>query len=203
MKVRIYAALVVVFAILVVSLVEVTNRLKKEKAKTEVYKRDVDVLMSGIKTYKVRDSLNVASVSRLELTLSEYKKYRTFDMQLIESLNLNTKRLEQITTAHTKTIYDLRGEVRDSLVSRDLERPPDTLRCLSIENKWFNLSGCIDPENEFSGTFVSRDSLLYVEYIVPKRFLFFRWGVKERRQEILSKNPHTKILNAEFISIRR
>lgn len=202
MKVRIYAALVVAFVILVISLAVTTNRLKKEKVKTEVYKKNVDALMNGVEIYKVKDSLNAASVSRLELTLSDYKKYRTADMNLIESLNLSTKRLEQITAAHTKTIYALKGMVRDSLVYRDSERPPDTLRCLNITGQWFDLSGCIDPSNEFSGTFVNRDSLLYVEHIVPKRFLFFRWGVKERRQEIVSKNPNTKIVDAEYISIR-
>ncbi|MFQ7039320.1 MAG: DUF6549 family protein [Barnesiella sp.] len=33
--------------------------------------------------------------------------------------------------------------------------------------------------------------------------LFIKWGGKERKQEIISKNPNTKILSAEYISIRK
>jgi hypothetical protein len=51
--------------------------------------------------------------------------------------------------------------------------------------------------------FETRDSLLYVEYIVPRRFWFIKWGVKERRQEIVSRNPYTRIMGAEFVVIRK
>jgi hypothetical protein len=35
-------------------------------------------------------------IGRLELKLSEYKKYRTEDLELINSLKVENKRLEQI-----------------------------------------------------------------------------------------------------------
>jgi hypothetical protein len=65
------------------------------------------------------------------------------------------------------------------------------------------MNGCIGADAKFAGRFESRDSLLYVEHVVPKRFWFIRWGVKERRQEIVSRNPHTKIIGAEFVTIRK
>ncbi|MCU6769802.1 hypothetical protein OCV73_12715 [Barnesiella propionica] len=74
---------------------------------------------------------------------------------------------------------------------------------LEISDKWFALNGCINKNNEFSGIFENRDSLIYVEHIVPKKFLFIKWGGKERKQEIISKNLNTKILSAEYISIRK
>lgn len=158
--------------------------------------------MGKVEAYKANDSLNVVSIGRLELKLSEYKKYRADDLELISSLKVDKKRLEQITTAQTQTTYELKGSVRDSIVYVD-NYIVDTLRCLDIANKWFDLHGCIKKKNEFSGTFENRDSLVYVEHVVPKKFLFIKWGVKERRQEILSKNPNTKIVNAEYISIRK
>lgn len=191
--------------IIVISLAGTTaflaGRLKKEKAEKELYRRNTEVLMGDLQTYKANDRLNVVSVARLELKLSEYKKYRAGDLKLINSLNIDKKRLEQITTAQSQTIYALKGPVKDSIIYVD-NFITDTLRCLDIANKWFDLNGCINKANEFSGTFVNRDSLIYVEHVVPKKFLFFRWGVKERRQEILSKNPNTRIVDAEYISIR-
>lgn len=177
------------------------HRLKKEKAEKEVYQRNTNVLLDTIQTYKAKDSLNVASIGVIELKLSEYKKYRADDLNLINSLKVDKKRLEQITTVQTKTIYELKGSVRDSLIYVD-NYIVDTLRCVTIENKWFDMHGCINNKNAFSGTFENRDSLIYVEHIVPNKFLFFKWGVKERKQEILSKNPNTRIVNAEYISIR-
>jgi hypothetical protein len=179
-----------------------SERLKKEKAEKGLYQKNTDVLMGKVAAYQANDSLNIVSIGMLELKLSEYKKYREEDMKLISALNIDKKRLEKITTAQTQTIYELQGSVRDSIVYRD-NYIIDTLRCLDIVNKWFDLNGCINKKNEFSGTFENRDSLVYVEHVVPKKFLFIKWGVKERKQEILSKNPNTKIVNAEYISIRK
>jgi hypothetical protein len=202
MNMKIYIILGIIIVSLAGTTAFLTNRLKKEKAEKELYQKNTDLLMGKVEAYKTNDSLNVVSIGRLELKLSEYKKYRTEDLGLINSLKVENKRLEQITTAQTQTIYELRGSVRDSIVYVD-NYVVDSLRCLDIANKWFDLHGCINKENEFSGTLENRDSLMYVEHIVPKKFLFFKWGVKERKQEILSKNPNTKIVNAEYISIRK
>jgi hypothetical protein len=199
---KIYIVLGIIIASLAGTTAFLTNRLKKEKAEKELYQKNTDVLMGKVEAYKANDSLNVVSIGRLELKLSEYKKYRAEDLELISSLKVDKKRLEQITTAQTQTIYELKGSVRDSIIYVD-NYIVDTLRCLDIANKWFDLHGCINKKNEFSGTFENRDSLVYVEHVVPKKFLFIKWGVKERKQEILSKNPNTKIVNAEYISIRK
>lgn len=199
---KIYIILGIIIISLAGTTAFLTNRLKKEKAEKELYQKNTDVLMGKVEAYKANDSLNVVSIGRLELKLSEYKKYRADDLELISSLKVDKKRLEQITTAQTQTIYELKGSIRDSIVYVD-NYIVDTLRCLDIANKWFDLHGCINKKNEFSGTFENRDSLVYVEHVVPKKFLFIKWGVKERKQEILSKNPNTKIVNAEYISIRK
>lgn len=197
-----YIILGIIIASLAGTTALLSHRLKKEKTEKELYKKNTDVLMGKVEAYKTNDSLNVISIGRLELKLSEYKKYRAEDLELISSLKVDKKRLEQITTAQTQTIYELKGSVKDSIVYVD-NFIVDTLRCLDIANKWFDLHGCIGNRNEFSGTFENRDSLVYVEHVVPKKFLFFKWGVKERKQEILSKNPNTKIMNAEYVSIRK
>ncbi|MBF0577749.1 DUF6549 family protein [Dysgonomonas sp. GY617] len=198
---KVYLIIGSIIALLFGSTVFLSNQLKKEKEEKELYKKNTSVLMDKIETYQTKDSLNVVSVGVLELKLSEYKKYRSDDLKLINSLNVDKKRLEQITSTQIQTIYELKGSVRDSLIYRD-NYIIDTLKCITIHNTWFDLKGCSNRNNDFSGSFESRDSLIYIEHIVPKKFLFFKWGIKERKQEILSKNPNTKILNAEYISIR-
>lgn len=180
-------------------------RLRKLKADRDVYKSNTEALLGEAERYLTRDSLNAINTRALELKLSEFEQFRADDVALIRTLRADKQRLEQVTTAQLQTIYELRGTVRDSIVYRD-SLTSDTLRCIDITDPWFELHGCSDRSGQFSGTFQSRDDLLYVEYVIPKRFLGFLWKtkrIKERRQEIVSRNPHTVIVSAEFITIRK
>jgi len=49
----------------------------------------------------------------------------------------------------------------------------------------------------------STDTLRQIVHRVPRRFLFIRWGTKAIRQEIVSTNPHTRIVYTEYIDMRR
>jgi len=178
------------------------ERIKVISAERTMYRQNVNTLMDKIVYYQTQDSLNAVSVGQLELKLSEVNKYRSDDMKLIETLKVDKNRLQKITTTQTQTIYELETHVRDSLIYID-NYITDTLKCINIKDKWFDLHGCIDANSKFAGRFENRDSLLYVEHIIPKRFLFIKWGIKERRQEIVSKNPNTRITGAEYITIRK
>ena len=47
------------------------------------------------------------------------------------------------------------------------------------------------------------DTLRQAVHRIPRRFLFIRWGTKALRQEIVSTNPHTRIVYAEYVKIER
>ena len=49
----------------------------------------------------------------------------------------------------------------------------------------------------------SVDTLRQVVHRVPRRFLFIRWGTKALRQQIVSSNPHTRIVYTEYVRIER
>ena len=181
-------------------------QLKKIKSERDTYKNNTSVLIQDVQRYMALDSLNVVSVGNLELKIAEFEKYRDEDYKIIDGLKVDNNRLQSVITSQTKTIYELNGNVRDSVIYVEIEKDKyitDTLRCIKINEKWFDLDGCSNNKNEFSGTFKNRDSLIYVEHIVPKKFLFIKWGIKEKKQELVSKNPHTEITGAEFITIRK
>jgi hypothetical protein len=73
-----------------------------------------------------------------------------------------------------------------------------------ITDKWFNLNGCSNNRNEFTGKLETRDSLAIVNHVKQKRFLGFLWyyGKKDNRVEVVSKNPNTIIEGAEYIELR-
>lgn len=178
------------------------SKLKEEKAEKERYQSNSSNLLSDIKRYKTNDSLNVAKIGTLQLTISEYKQHRSDDLKLIESLKIEKKKLLNVTSAQTKTIQELKGTVSDSIVYRD-NFIIDTLKCVTIHDKWFDLIGCSDSHNNFKGKLETRDSLKIINYVKQKRFLGFLWhyGKKENKLDVLSKNPNTSIEGVEYIEI--
>lgn len=189
-----------------ISVIPVQRRqIESVKEDRDTYKRNTHTLLGDVERYRTKDSLQAVSVSELCLTFDEYENDRQEDMKLIKQLKADKSRLQQVITAQTETDYYLSGTVDESILYRQEGDGcvADTLQCIDINEKWFDLHGCIDKNSKFTGKFESRDSLLYVEHVIPKRFLFIKWGVKERRQDIVSRNPHTRIAGAEFVTLRK
>lgn len=202
-KIYISLGIAVLFLLLVGHNKMLRTKLQKEKEEKELYMSNSHVLLDSIKAYQTKDSLNVASIGKVELTLSEYKKYRAEDLNLIESLRVDKKKLQSVTTAQTKTIHELKGSVSDSIVYRD-NYIVDSLKCITIREKWFDMIGCFNSKNEFIGSLENRDSLAIVNHVKQKRFLGFLWyfGNKDSKVDVVSKNPNTKIEGVEYIEIR-
>lgn len=204
-KMKIYIALGIVFLFLLLlgDNKMLRSDLAKERDEKELYKGNSNTLLDSLKTYQTKDSLNVASIGKVKLTLSEYKKYRAEDLKLIESLKVDKNKLQSVTSAQTKTITDLKGFIQDSIRHGE-NNIVDTLKCVTIRDKWFDMVGCFNPKNEFEGYFENRDSLTIVNHIKQKRFLGILWyyGKKENRLDVVSKNPNTTIEGVEYIELR-
>ena len=204
MKTKIYLILALFIASMIGVIAYQRNVIKSERAEKEVYKTNTNTLLSEVELYRTESNKSVAKVKELSLTLSEYQKYRAEDMQTINELKVDKKRLQSINTANTETIYSLKAQAKDTIIIKnDLEAHSDTLKCVSINNAWLSFNGCIDKNNQFTGDIKTRDRITCIEHIEPKRFLFFKWGVKSRQLEVVSDNPYTTITDAEFITIRK
>lgn len=204
MRTKIYLFIAIIIITLSGELYLKSLQLKAIKIEKEIYKSNNTTLLQDVKTYKTKDSLNAATVGELQMTVKEYKKYRSDDLALIKTLQTKNRDLTTATTLQTQTITTLIGKVKDSLVYRD-RYIVDTLRCIDISSKWFDLKGCSNSNNDFFGTFENRDSLLIAETIKYKRFLGFLWEtqkIKDRKIDVVSKNPDTRILGIELTTIR-
>lgn len=179
------------------------KRLTEERDK---YRSNTEILLQDVKTYQTKDSLNAAKVGGLELKLSEFKKYRADDATLIKSLQTKNRDLQRVTTAQMETINELRATVRDSVVYLLGDTVTTVLRCVDIVEPYFELHGCATPDGQFTGTHINRDSLLIVETVQYKRWLGFLWKtkkIKNREIDVISRNPHTKIMGVEYIEIKK
>lgn len=181
------------------------SRIKSLTAERDKYRNNTETLLQDVRTYQTKDSLNAAKVGNLELKLSEYKKYRADDAALIKSLQTKNRDLQRVTTAQMETINELRANVRDSIVYLPGDTVTTVLRCIEYSDKWVDFDGCI-INNTFSGKIITRDSLLIAETVQYKRFWGFLWKtkkIKNREIDVVSKNPATRILGVEFVTIEK
>ena len=182
------------------------SRINQLTGERDKYRTNTETLLQDVSRYKTKDSLNAAKVGVLELKSSEFERYRASDAELIKTLQTKNRELEAVTTAQMETITQLRGTVRDSIVYLPGDTTTTVLKCVDISDPWFSLNGCTTPDGKFTGTFINRDSVLIVETIEYKRFLNFLWKtkkIKNRDFRIISRNPNTKILGFEVVTIRK
>lgn len=180
------------------------SRIRSLTAERNKYRSNTEALLKDVLTYQTKDSLNAAKVGNLTLKISEYEKYRSEDLALINTLKTKNRDLQRVTTTQLETINKLRGTVRDSIVYLPGDTITTVLRCIDIVEPWFELHGCTTPAGVFTGTHINRDSLLISETVQYKRFWGFLWKTKKIRNreiDVVSKNPATQILGVEFITI--
>lgn len=182
------------------------SRINTLTGERDKYRTNTETLLQEVSRYQTKDSLNAAKVGVLELKLSEFEKYRASDAELIKTLQTKNRELERVTTTQMETINELRATVRDSVVYLPGDTVTTVLRCVDIVEPYFELHGCATPDGQFTGTHINRDSLLIVETVQYKRWLGFLWKtkkIKNRQIDVVSKNPTTKILGVEFVTIEK
>lgn len=188
-------ALVAIISVQVRKEQELRQELQRETANTSS-------LLASIERYKTADSLNVSNVTTLLLTLDEYKTYRAEDAKELKALRLKNRDLASVAKLATKQTAKVQTITRDSIVWRD-DLVVDTLNCIDISDDYFVMHGCIDGD-KFDGVYAAYDSLIIVESVQYKRALGFLWKtkrVKDRRLDVLSKNPNAYVQDVEHIII--
>ena len=178
------------------------RRIKQLAAERDRYAGNTAALLSDVQRYRVRDSLNAARVQSLELTVKEYERFRADDAALIKQLKQRNRDLAAVNKTQSQTIIDLRAVPRDTvvLVRDSIITPAVAVHC---GDAWYNFDGIL-TKDEFTGKMEHRDSLLLVESVRYKRFLWWKTKrIKDRQLDCVSKSPHNSILGLEYIVIEK
>lgn len=199
-----YKAILFVLVIVALSYITVSGRriasLKDEAAR---YKNNTEALLEDVERYRVLDSLSGARVESLELTVKEYERYRAEDARLIKALKAKNRDLAAVASTQTNTVIDLHTVVRDTVIIRDsVEVKAAVVHC---GDPWYDFDGMLAGD-KFTGELVCRDSLLVAETVRRGRFLGFLWKTgrcKDRKVDVVSRNPHTKIIGVEHVVIEK
>lgn len=191
-----------ILIILCVVLCYIANDLNKQVIRL---KANETTLLSNAEAYRVNDSLSAIRINQLQLSLSQFEKYRAEDQALIKSLRVDNKGLQDIITSTSETNRKLRLKLKDSLRVDTITQYIDTLKCFSFKDSWTALSGCFHKDTT-TFSIQNIDSLISVTNVERKRFLFFKlpvkwFGYRSKQATILSKNPYTTISHIEYITI--
>lgn len=199
MRRRLIVAAVIAAVLVVIVLQGVSvRRIKSERNR---YERNTESLLLNVEQYKIRDSLNAARVQSLELTVKEFKRFRADDAALIKELKQRNRDLAAVNKTQSQTIIDLRAIPRDTVVVRDsVQVPAVAVHC---GDAWYNFDGIL-TKDEFTGKMEHRDSLLLIESVRYKRFLWWKTKrVKDRQLDCVSKSPHNSIIGLEYVVIEK
>lgn len=195
-----------ILIILIAIIVALSARLKKVKADRDVQRKNVETLFTSVESYKVQDSLQAATIGDLQLTLKQYKQFRAEDAQLISSLKVDNKRLQGVVTTQTESYYQHTAALRDSvkmLITKvpDSIKVPIIVKTANFADAWHSLNIVIDGDS-FNYRLRTKESLIITNHVVPKRFLWFKFGCKEVRTDVVSKNPYVENIYLESITIK-
>ena len=203
---KVYIIAAGILIILIAIIVALSARLKTLKADRDVQRKNVETLFTSVESYKVQDSLQAATIGDLQLTLKQYKQFRAEDAELISQLKVDNKRLQGVVTTQTESYYNHTAILRDSvrmLVARqpDSIKIPIFVKTANYSDEWHTLNITIDGDT-LNYRLRTRESLIITNHIVPKKFLWFKFGCKEVRTDVVSKNPYVENISLESITLK-
>ena len=195
---KLYSILAIVFVVLILCIIGLSKRIGSLKNERDKYKSNEVALLTQTTQYKTKDSLNAASVYELQMTLSEYKKYRADDAKTIQSLQTKGRTLESVTTVKGNVKIPLKIPVKDSIVYRD-KVVHDTLRTIKDYNKWYFIDGYVDKN--FNGNIGFNEKMAIAISLKYKRFLGFLWKtneIKDKKCDVVNYNPYGKMTEVTY-----
>lgn len=147
-----------------------------------------------------------ASVPALNLRPSEFRRSGDSLLKVAKSAGIKPSRISDVGTAATVTradiIANLSSRQADDSASNLSTRLPvnSSTRLLAWSDPWLSISGTISDSLVRCSVSVS-DTLDIIIHRVPRRFLFFRFGCREVRMDIISRNPHTRLTYARYYKL--
>lgn len=172
------------------------KNLDRIKENMEVLLESNKDLILKVHHYQIQDSLNVAQIRSLELTVKEFKTYREEDAKLIKSLKIRNKDLEALVNTKLETHDTILVAIHDTIPG---------VATFNYTSTWTDLSGTIDMiKDTMQINITNREDLEIVESVTRKRFLGFLWyckKLKSRKVDVVSHNPNTTIKNVSYTKI--
>ena len=201
---------VILLVLIPLALVMALKECYELMGESERTKENQDVLLHNgrVEIGRTQSGRPRASVPAITLKTSDLK--RSPDSLLAvnkKELKIKNSRIMAAATTSTTTQVDVKAAIRPvphDTCSRILSgsyRPPDVSQ-VSWSDPWITLRGEIEGDS-MQVHIESRDTIQMIVHRVPKKFLFFRFGTKGVRMEVVSQNPHSRLSYPRIIMFRK
>lgn len=178
------------------------------RGEVERTKENQDILLHNgkVEIGRTQSGRPRASVSAITLKTSDLKSSPDSLLAVNrKELKIKNSRIMAAATTSTTTKVDVKAAIQAvphdtcSLLSGPY-RPPDVSQTVSWSDPWITLRGVIEGDS-MQIHIESRDTLQMIVHRVPKKFLFFRYGTKGVRMEVVGQNPHSQLSYPKIIML--
>ncbi len=183
--------IILIAAILLSVNVYLINRNQTIKSELNTEKSNIEALTTDITRYKSKLGESVASVKQLNYTISDLKERESALYNEIKSLRVDIKRLKSATSVVTETKIDTIVKVVKE----------NNIFVASYSDEFNHIRAEIKGDSaklSYTGT----DNILIAVHVIPKKFLFFRYGIKDVRTEVKNSNDKVHISDIKSVMIR-
>ncbi len=153
-------------------------------------------------TLTLANGKHVAKVMELELTAKELQRLCSMQAKTINELGIKNKHLQHVISTASSTSVEIDTLVSNNVVYEPTLSKMDTIKVWSWQDNWVRANGILNGDR-VQAKFESRDTLHIIAHRVPKRFWFIRYGTKYIELDVVSSNPHTKLVYAKSIKLRK
>lgn len=182
----------ILFIVLLLLFSFILIKKNKELKETSIRRENTILnLNQDIKKFQINDSLNVAEITKVELSRDEFKKINKEQSKLISDLKLKLKNIEQVGTVVIHSIDTIHSIIYSDSIG---------IQKFNYKDQWIDIKGKIE-HNDLTLSYDKKDSINIIESIVQKKFLFFHYGVKSRKVDILSQDPNTRVSVLKWITV--
>lgn len=205
-------ALVVIIALIGygVYLFQENASLKKTN---EVQKSNIESLMLGTDTLRLKNNQQALEVRNLQLTAQDFQVYKKDAMQTIENMGIKIKNLQSYSRTDMTIKIPVEGKVKlqsqnpqeNELADEDSidDCLEDYVAVIDIHQPYLDVQGTIIGDS-ISLSVNTEVKLEQAATVIPKhKFLWWSWGVKGIKQIITTDNPYVEIKYSEYINIEK
>ena len=198
--------LLLVIAVLAILLVVFINAYANQKHEKTIWKQNTEAALSKIEIYKINDSIQVVKIDGLVMSLNDAEIMNKKLVNQVKQLNVKNNELSALIAIHQEQLLQ-----NPDTIYVPITLPTDTtVRQLNAayNDKWIDAKIQIDDYGDKaiilpnSLQWQSRDSVYVVPTIKWKGCWFWKRAVGVQLH-MFNSNPHTKIVGAQYIELKK
>ncbi|EFM01800.1 DUF6549 family protein [Hoylesella marshii] len=198
--------LTAVFITLLAALSYTFRRYVEMKNDRDRLRQNQSILLHNgrVEITRTSDGRSHASAPAINLRADEFRQSADPLVKVARQAGIKPSRISTAATAATATSVYIETQLTTVPSDTSTVAPTysQTPRHLSYTDPWTSLTGTI-ADSSFRGSISTTDTLDIIIHRIPRRFLFFRFGCREVRIDISSRNPHTRLTYAKFYQLVR